>query len=97
MGRATCNGNEANSKMKQPSDMSTPRGGGSDLCSNTLPLDRTGAPIIIDRMFLLINRHSLNCISEAVGLLLLEMTRFTYSNSADVLLMNLFSFCLICF
>ena len=41
MGLATSKGNEVKSKTKQPSDMPTPRfeHGGSDLWSNTLPLD----------------------------------------------------------
>ena len=36
------------SKMKHPSDMPTPRfeHGGSDLWSNTLPLDHGGTPIV---------------------------------------------------
>ena len=44
MGRATSKGNKAKSKMKQPSDMPTPRfeHGGSDLWSNTLLLDQGG-------------------------------------------------------
>ena len=41
MGRATSEGNEAKSKTKKPSDSNT---GGSDLWSNTLPLDDGGAP-----------------------------------------------------
>ena len=47
MGRATSKGNEAKSKMKRPSDMPTPRfaHGGSDLWSNTLPLNHGGAPV----------------------------------------------------
>ena len=48
-GRATSKGNEAKSKMKQPSDIPTPRfdTGGSDLWSNTLPLDHGGAPYLV--------------------------------------------------
>ena len=51
MGRATSNGNEAKSKMKQPSDIPTPRfeTGGSDLWSNTLPLDRPIHRVKIDQ------------------------------------------------
>jgi len=47
MGRATSKGNEAKSRMKQPSDMRPRRDsntGGSDLWSNTLPLDQGGTP-----------------------------------------------------
>jgi len=42
---AASKGNEAKSKMKQPSDMLTPKfeHGGSDLWSNTLPLEHGGA------------------------------------------------------
>jgi len=41
MGQATSKGNEAKLNMKQPLDMPTPRFelGGSDLWSNTLPLE----------------------------------------------------------
>ena len=47
MGRATFKGDEVKSKMKQPSDMPTPRfeHGGSDLWSDTLPLDHGGAQL----------------------------------------------------
>ena len=44
MGRATSKGNEAKSKIKQPSDIPPPNTGGSDLWSNTLPLDHRGTP-----------------------------------------------------
>jgi len=46
MGRVTSKGNEAKSKMKQPSEM-TRRDSNTvsrDLWSNTLPLDHGGAP-----------------------------------------------------
>jgi len=45
MGPATLKGNEA--EMKQPSDIPTPRfeHGGSDLWSNTLPLDHGGTQL----------------------------------------------------
>jgi len=45
MGRATSKDNEAKSGMKQPSDMPMPsfEHGGSDLWSNTLPLEHGGA------------------------------------------------------
>ena len=49
MSRATSKGNEVKSKMNQPSDIPTPRfeHGGSDLWSNTLPLDHGGAPVTL--------------------------------------------------
>ena len=42
-GRASSEGDETKRKTKQPSDMPTP--GGSDLWSNTLPLDHGSAPM----------------------------------------------------
>ena len=49
MGRATSKDNEVKTKMKQPSDMPTPRfeHGGSDLWSNTLLLDHGGILYLI--------------------------------------------------
>jgi len=52
MGRATSNGNEAKSKMKQSSDVPTPRfeDGGSNLWSNTLRISQG------ENIIMLINR-----------------------------------------